>query len=255
VLKFTVSAIDDSSVIFGMDSEKSKPIGAKKEKQQSSARSESKAESKPIDYRKKIAELNEAHRNQILALKSKHQTEHKLLRDELTKQEKQARDALKDATEGSKKFYDAQVKQMRSDYSNQIDSVRKELKQYIEKSINAITKDYESKVAKVNDEKLESLRGMIHEDFLEALQKKTEEVDLIRVQSSEEVTKLAQENNEKSHRITQLEIKMKEISHYLPEDVQEDLCEQFGFEAELEGLEDEPKARRRGLFARLMSIF
>jgi hypothetical protein len=173
----------------------------------------------------------------------------------LTKQTKQAKDALKDATEGSKKFYDAQVKQMRSDYSNQIDSVRKELKQYIVKSINEITKDYESKVAKVNDEKLDSLRGMIHEDFLEALQKKTEEIDVIRVQSSEEVTKLAQENNEKSHRITQLEIKMKEISHYLPEDVQEDVCEQFGFEAELEGLEDEPKARRRGLFARLTSIF
>jgi hypothetical protein len=48
---------------------------------------------------------------------------------------------------------------------------------------------------------------------------------------------------------------MKEISQYLPEDVQEDMYEQFGFEADLEGLEDEPKTKRKGLLARITSIF
>jgi hypothetical protein len=249
-----VSAIDDSSVIFEIDSQAPKTNTVAQPKQ-STPKSESKAIARPMECRKKIAELNEAHRKQLQALKSLHLTEYKRLQDASRKQEKQAKEALKEATEGTRKFYDAQVKQMRSEYASQVDLIRKELKQHLEKSVSEITKNYESKVANVNDEKLEGLKSAIHDDFLEALQRKTEELDLLRAQSNEEITKLAQDNNEKNHRIAQLEIKMKEISQYLPEDVQEDMYEQFGFEADLEGLEDEPKTKRKGLLARITSIF
>jgi hypothetical protein len=250
-----VSARDDGSSIFSIDSESQKPNPVPQPKQPPSVKPVSKTAAKPADHRQKLAELKEAHRNQLQALKSRHQSEQKLLRDALSEQKKQAKEALKEAREGSQKFYESQVKQMRSEYSSQVDLLRKELRQYLEKSVSALMKNYESESAKENDEKLEGLKSMIHDDFLEALQRKAEEIDLLRVQSNEEVQKLAQDNNEKSHRIAQLEIKMKEISHYLPEDVQEDVYEQFGFEENLEGLEDEPKSKRKGLLARITSVF
>jgi len=142
---------------------------------------------------------------------------------------------------------------MRADYSSQNEALRTELKRYLEDSVDEIAKNYETRLANESNERLDNLKTMIHDDFVEAMQKKADEMDQLRTVSEAEIGRIAQENNEKGHRITQLELKMKEISHYLPEDIQEDVFEQFGFKAELDGLEDKPKAKRKGLLARLRS--
>src|SRR6185503_4436 len=205
------------------------------------------------DSRKKLAELKAGHRKEIQALKSKHRAEYKAVQSELREQLRKSKVAIRDATEGSKKFYDGQLRQMRADYSSQNEALRTELKRYLEHSVDEIAKNYETRLANESNERLDNLKNMIHDDFVEAMQKKADEMDQLRTESEAEIARIAQENNEKAHRITQLELKMKEISHYLPEDIQEDVFEQFGFKAELDGLEDKPKAKRKGLLARLRS--
>ena len=193
------------------------------------------------DGKKKLAELKAGHRKEIQALKTKHRAEYKAVQSELREQLRKSKLAIKDATEGSKKFYDGQLRQMRADYSSQNEALRTELKKSLENSVEEIAKNYETRLANESNERLDNLKDMIHDDFVEAMQKKADEMDQLRTESEAEIARIAQENNEKGHRITQLELKMKEISHYLPEDIQEDVFEQFGFKAELDGLEDKPK--------------
>jgi hypothetical protein len=205
------------------------------------------------DDKKKLTELKAGHRKEIQALKSKHRVEYKAVQSELREQLRKSKVAIKDATEGSKKFYEGQLRQMRADYTNQNEALRTELKKFLENSVDEIAKNYETRLANESNERLDNLKSMIHDDFVEAMQKKADEIEQIRTESEAEIARIAQENNEKGHRITQLELKMKEISHYLPEDIQEDVFEQFGFKAEMDGLEDKPKAKRKGLLARLRS--
>lgn len=204
----------------------------------------------PADLRKRLTDLTQAHRQEIQALKSRFQTEQKLMREALKEQQRKT----KEAVEASKKVYDSQLKQARADYNDQNEFLRKALKQYLQNAVKEITTNYESRVTKENDERLDELRNMIREDFLKAMQDKQDEIDQIRLQSGDEIASLVQESNEKNHRIAQLESRMKEVSHYLPEDMQEELAQQFGIEAELDTL-DESIPKRRGLLARLTSMF
>lgn len=249
-----MSGINDGSIIFDSNSSNSK-LASGAQEIRPAANPVGKSGSKALDQRKRISELNESHRNEIKALKSRYHAEHKLLQDAFKEHQRKAKDAIKEAGESSKKFYEGQLKQMRQDYASNINSLREELKQYLEKSVSEIARDHELRITKQEDEKFDNFRTAIHEDFLQAIQKKSEEIDLLRVQSNDEVARLVKENNEKNHRIAQLELKMKEISHYLPEDVHDEIYEQFGFEAELDDTEEKPKAKRRGLFARFTSIF
>ena len=205
------------------------------------------------DSRKKLAELKSRYRKEIQALKSKHRVEYKAVQGELREQLRKSKVAIKDATEGSKKFYDGQLRQMRADYTSQNEALRTDLKKFLENSIDEIAKNHETRLTNESNERLDNLKNMIHDDFVEAMQKKADEMDQLRTESDAEIARIAQENNEKGHRITQLELKMKEISHYLPEDIQEDVFEQFGFEADSGDVEDKPKAIRKGLLARLRS--
>ncbi|HJS81958.1 MAG TPA: hypothetical protein VJ742_03900, partial [Nitrososphaera sp.] len=191
---------------------------------------------------------------QLQDLRSKYQADERLLRQELKEQARKSKEAVKEAGETSRKFYDNQLKQMRNEYRDQSATLRKELKQFLEDSVNNIAKNQETKMNRESDERLDSLKSMIHEDFVEALQKKTEEIDLIRTDSENRIAEVVQESTDKSHRISQLEIKMKEISQYLPGDIQEEVYEQFGFEDELAALEEEPKPKRKGLLGRLTSV-
>jgi F0F1-type ATP synthase membrane subunit b/b' len=177
-----------------------------------------------------------------------------MLRQELKEQARKSKEAVKEAGEMSRKFYDNQLKQIRDEYRDQSATLRKELKQFLEDSVNNIAKNQETKMNRESDERLDSLKSMIHEDFVEALQKKTEEIDLIRTDSENRIAEIVQESTDKSHRISQLEIKMKEISQYLPSDIQEEVYEQFGFEDELAALEEEPKPKRKGILGKLMSL-
>jgi chromosome segregation ATPase len=240
---------DDISAFIGSTNGQAVPAEPKPALKSADKKPDAKG-SQSSDLRKRIAELKQAHRQETQALKSKHQSEQKLLREELKDQQRKARAAL----EESKKHYDSQLRQMRADYAAQSESLRGELKQYLEEAVKEIATNYESRMKNESDDKIEGLRSMIHDDFLKALQEKEYELDQLRRESSDEAARIIQENNEKNHRIAQLESKMKEVSRHLPEDVQEDLAEQFGFEAELDSLE-ESKPNRKGLLARITSLF
>ena len=164
-------------------------------------------------------------------------------------------EAVKEAGDTSRKFYDNQLKQMSGEYSDQHAALREELKQFLENSVNDIAKYQQTKMNRESDERLDSLKIMIHEDFVDAMQKKTEEIDQIRAESENRIAEIVHESTDRGHRISQLETKMKEISQYLPGDIQEEVYEQFGFEDELAALEEEPKSKRKGILGRLMSLY
>lgn len=201
----------------------------------------------------KISALKETHRKQMLELKARYQADFKALRDEMKEQSAKSKIALKVAGENSKKFYETQLKQMRDDYSRQNSALRAELVKYLKDSVGEIRKQVETKITSEHGDRLDSLRAMVHEDFVESMQKKSDEFDQIKALSDARMAELSQENKEKSQRILQMETKMKEISQYLPEDVQAEIYEQFGFEDELAALEEDPKPKRKGLFGRLTS--
>jgi hypothetical protein len=251
-----MSADESNSSVFNIDALKSsskddiafKPAPVVKPKARESRQATA------SDCKKKIAEMNAVHRKQLQDLRSKYQADERTLRQELKEQARKSKEAVKEAGETSRKFYDNQLKQMRNEYRDQSATLRKELKQFLEDSVNNISRNQETKMNRESDERLDSLKGMIHEDFIEALQKKTEEIDLIRTDSENKIAEVVQESTDKSHRISQLEIKMKEISQYLPGDIQEEVYEQFGFEDELAALEEEPKPKRKGILGKLMSL-
>jgi hypothetical protein len=251
-----MSADESNSSVFNIDALKSsskddiafKPVPVVKPKARESRQFAA------SDCKKKIAEMNAAHCKQLQDLRSKYLADERMLRQELKEQARKSKEAVKEAGETSRKFYDNQLKQIRNEYRDQNSTLRKELKQFLEDSVNNIAKNQETKMNRESDERLDSLKSMIHEDFVEALQKKTEEIDLIRTDSENRIAEVVQESTDKSHRISQLEIKMKEISQYLPGDIQEEVYEQFGFEDELAALEEEPKPKRKGLLGRLTSV-
>lgn len=251
-----MSGKDETVSVFDTDAVNNDPQDSESKKVQPASSKKSKTKhvrSGQSDGKKKLVALKAGHRKEIHALKSKHRVEYKAVQRELREHLRKSKVAIKEATEGSKKFYDGQLRQMRADYTSQNEALRLELKKFLEHSVTDITKDYEMKLANESNERLDNLKNMIHDDFVEAMQKKADEMDQLRTESEGEIARIAQENNEKGHRITQLELKMKEISTYLPEDIQQDVFEQFGFKADSDGLEDRPKAKRKGLLARLRS--
>ena len=250
-----MSGKDDSSSVFTIGAtsralEKTEsqkvPRNSRKSKRKSGGATQA-------DIRKKLAELKASHRKEIQALKSKHRVEHKLVQGALRDQFKKSKVAIKEAKEGSKKFYDIQLRQLRGDFTSQNDTLRVELKSFLEDSVEGVAKNYETRLANASNERLDNLRSMIHEDFVEAMQRKEDEIDQIRGESQAEIVRVVQESTDKGHRITQLEKRMKEISHHLPEDVKKDIYEQFGFKIEPEALQEKPKEKRKGLLARLRS--
>jgi hypothetical protein len=94
---------------------------------------------------------------------------------------------------------------------------------------------------------------MIHDEFVDQMQKKADEIEQLRAQLEGKLAVTSQESQGRGHRITQLEGRLKEVSHYLPDDVQQEIYEQFGFEDEVIELDEDPKEKRKGLFGRLAS--
>ena len=250
-----MSGKDDTSSVFALDAANSAPeeIELKKVPRTSRKLKTKRGGADKPDSRKKLVELRAAHRKEIQALRSKHRVEHKSVQSQLKEQLRKSKEAIKEAKEGSRKFYENQLRQMRADYSSQNESLRTELKKFLDNSVAEVAKNYETRLANASNERLDDLKSMIHDDFVEAMQKKTDEIDQIRAESDAEIARVVQENADKGHRITQLEIRMKAISHYLPEDIQKDIYEQFGFKAELDGLAEKPKEKGKGFLARLRS--
>jgi hypothetical protein len=250
-----MSGKDDSSSVFtiGATSRALEKTESQKVPHNSRKSKGKSARATQTDIRKQLAELKVSHRKEIQALKSKHRVEHKLVQGALRDQFKKSKVAVKEAKEGSKKFYDIQLRQLRSDFTNQNETLRLELKKFLEGSVEEVANNYEMRLANESNERLDNLRSMIHDDFVEAMQRKEDEIDQIRGESQAEIARVTQESTDKGHRITQLEKRMKEISHHLPDDVKKDIYEQFGFKTELEALQEKPKEKRKGFLARLRS--
>lgn len=202
----------------------------------------------------RISELRSLHRKEVQELKARQKEQVTALQKSLKEQAAKSKEELRKAEVETKKFYEGQLKQLRSDYSSQNERLREELRSYLEGAVSEIAKEQESRLARESDERIDSLREMINADFVAAMQAKQQEFDQTKALLDAEIARLEEESDGRKHRIAQLETKMKELSHYLPEDVQHELYEQFGFAEDLKILE-EAKPKRKGFFSKLMSLF
>ncbi|MGI0036425.1 MAG: hypothetical protein ACRD98_11220, partial [Nitrososphaera sp.] len=200
--------------------------------------------------------LKAAHRGEIQDIKSKHQSEQKLHQNELRDLEKKHKQDLQVALNNAEKNYQAQLEQQQKDQHDHIRELRNELKALIEGPIKEMTANYQNVVAKDSHDQLEKLKKWFHSEFAQEIQKKTEELEKVKAASDAQAEKLVSEIDERNRHMSYLEEKIKDISEYLPEDEQEELYEELGFEIPEAIVQEKPsKAKRKGFLARFSAIF
>ncbi|MCI0559127.1 MAG: hypothetical protein MN733_11575 [Nitrososphaera sp.] len=208
------------------------------------------------DVKKTISELKAANRTEIQSIKSKYQTENKLLRDELKERAKKGKEELRTSMAQAERNYQKQLDQLRADSNSQTMALRAEMKKLLDGHLKEITDKYNVKLANENSAQLEKLEKWIRGEFIETIQVKTGELEGTKAAADAQESKLVQEIDGKNQHILFLEEKIKEISHYLPEDEEQELYEELGLEIPVDDDEDdEPrKGKHKGLFSRLTSV-
>ncbi len=208
------------------------------------------------DWRQKISELKAAHRSEIQDIKNKHQSEQKLHQNELKDLEKKHKQELQVALNNAEKNYQAQLEEQRKDQRDQIRELKNELKAMIEGPIKEMVANYQKVVANGSHEQLEKLRKWFHSEFAQEIQKKAEELEKVKAAGDAQAEKLVAEIDARNRHMSFLEEKIKDISEYLPEDEQEELYEELGFEIPEAIIQEKPsKEKRKGFLARFSAIF
>jgi len=203
------------------------------------------------DRQKQISELRATHKNEMQLLKKKHQMEIQELQKRLKDHESKSKEELRK----SEKHYHAQLEQIRKENKENSIAMYKEIKDFLGVQISEMRETSESSIRNDNDEHFEKLKLSMQSVLTDELQKKTAELEQTKVFSEAQANKLVQDTHEKNQHIDFLEDKIKEIAQHLPEDAQQELYEELGFELPkvLEELDDEPKnkKKKKGFFARL----
>lgn len=204
------------------------------------------------DRQKQISELKAAHKSDLQLMKKKHQMEIQELQKRLKDHESRSKEELRK----SEKQYQAQLEQIRKENKENNAAMYGEIKNFIGSQISEMREGNESAIRNDNDEHFERLRQSMESVFTDELQKKTAELEQIKVFAEAQANRLVQDTHEKNQRIDFLEDKIKEIAQKLPEEAQQELYEEMGFELPkvLEELDEEPKhkKKKKGFFERLM---
>jgi hypothetical protein len=230
-----------------------KPVVQAEAPKQTKARSkDSKAavSERKKDHQKQISELKASHKNDLQLMKKKHQMEIQELQKRLKDHESRSKEELRK----SEKQYNTQLEQIRKENKENSTAMYKEIKDFLGAQISEMREANESAIRNDNHEYFEGLRQSMESVFTDELQKKTAELEQMKVFSEAQANKLVQDTHEKNQRIDFLEEKIKEIAQKLPEEAQHELYEELGFELPkvLEEL-DEPKhkKKKKGFFGRL----
>ena len=164
-------------------------------------------------------------------------------------------EVLKEELRKTEKEYHAQLEQIRKENKDNNAAMYREIRDFLGAQMAEMKEGSESAVRNDNDEHFERLRQSMESVFTDELQKKTAELEQMKVFSEAQANKLIEDTHEKNQRIDFLEEKIKEIAQKLPEEAQQELYEELGFELPkvLEELDDKPKhqKKKKGLFDRL----
>jgi hypothetical protein len=242
------SVIDLETTLGAAEIEPEKIIGSdpKKAEKKSHRPTQAKAPKKAArEGQNKIAELRELHKSRLQAVIKKHQEEKKQMQRDLKDQTKKNQYDLKLALGQAEKTYRTQLELLRKDYESRSVSIRNELKEFLAGEMEGIKKHSESVVESDSQERLEKLEKWIHGEFLGELQNKSKELEQVKVSADSQVHDLVKEIDQKNKEISFLQEKIKEISDYMPEEEQDDLYEELGFEHEVEDAAEEPKQKRK----------
>lgn len=203
------------------------------------------------DRQKQISELKASHKNDLQLMKKKHQMEIQELQKRLKDRESRSKEELRK----TEKEYHAQLEQIRKENKDNNAAMYREIRDFLGAQMAEMKEGSESAVRNDNDEHFERLRQSMESVFTDELQKKTAELEQMKVFSEAQANKLIEDTHEKNQRIDFLEEKIKEIAQKLPEEAQQELYEELGFELPkvLEELDDKPKhqKKKKGLFDRL----
>ncbi len=203
------------------------------------------------DRQKQISELKASHKSELQLMKKKHQMEIQELQKRLKDHESRSKEELRK----SDKQYHAQLEQIRKENKENNAEMYGEIKDFLGAQMSEMKEGNASAIRNDNDEHFERLRQSIESVFTDELQQKTTELEQTKVFSEAQANKLVQDTHEKNQRIDFLEEKIKEIAQKLPEETQQELYEELGFELPkvLEQLDEEPKhkKKKKGFFDRL----
>lgn len=203
------------------------------------------------DHQKQISELKVSHKSDLQLMKKKHQMEIQELQKRLKDHESRGKEELRK----SEKQYHAQLEQIRKENKENNAAMYKEITDFLGAQISEMREGNESAIRNDNHEYFEGLRQSMESVFTDELEKKTAELEQIKVFSEAQANKLVQDTHEKNQRIDFLEEKIKEIAQKLPEEAQQELYEELGFELPkvLEELDEQPKhkKKKKGFFSRL----
>src|SRR6185503_8051439 len=184
-------------------------------------------------------------------LARKHESERKALQKNLNEMAKKRERDIRDLMDKVLKDHYAQVDKERADYL----SVLVELKKSLEGQSKEITTSCQQVVTTAAQEEVDRMVNWFHDEFMQELDKKSQQYEELRLSSEKQVNKMSQESDGKSQKIMILDEKIRELAMRLPKDVRDELFEELG----LEPLE-EPKApakveKKKGIFAKLSQLF
>jgi hypothetical protein len=241
-LEPAVQSTDDKPVLQA-DTAKQSKVPSKDSKAVASERKK--------DRQKQVSDLKARHKSDLQLMKRKHQMEIQELQKRLKDHESRSKEELRK----SEKQYHAQLEQIRKENKENSTAMYREIKDFLNAQMSEMGERNESAIRNDNEQHFEKLRQSMESVFTDELQKKTAELEQTKVFSEAQANKLVQDTQEKNQRIDFLEDKIKEIAQKLPEEAQQELYEELGFELPkvLEELDDKPKQKKKkkGFFDKL----
>ncbi len=207
------------------------------------------------DDRSRIAELRVSHAKKMQEIVRNHREERKTLQKEIKEQAKKSRDDLGKALRETEKKYQLQLEQLRKDYEFQSTKLQNELEGFLEGKMAEMNEHNEKVVANDSQERLEKLQEWLHGEFVSELQTKTNELEQTKASAEVQTQNLVHEIDQKNQEIIFLQDKIKEISLHLKRKLREAILDELGLEEEPEETDKKKKEHKKGLFAKLSSIF
>ena len=210
---------------------------------------------KKPDTQARINDLKEKHKNKIQEILKKHAAERKVLQNEIKEQARRSREDLNKALKQTEKSYRVQLEQLRADYETRSAKLQSELQGFLGEQMKEIKILNHDAVVEDSKERMEKLQEWLHSEFVTELQNKTNELGQIKASSDAQVQELVHEVDRKNREIVSLQNKIKEISLHLKKGLREELYDELGFEDDPSPVDKKKKKQKKGIFARLGSMF
>jgi DNA repair exonuclease SbcCD ATPase subunit len=190
-------------------------------------------------------------RKRLAAITRRYQNERKLLQTKIKEQTKKSKENFDRELERVKKNYQSQLENIREVYHNQNMTMQVELRKSFDSQLEEIRGNYDSSTAN-NRNQLEMLQIWLKDELGNVLRDNAKHFDRMGIGEAEssakiQVTKLAEQLNERDHEMELLRKQIRQLENITPEDqqrlgrdVEDDVQEQDvqgeGLDKQIEGL-------------------